>query len=99
MPAFEAESTMTLNKALKAMGMKNMFGSSADFSNSATEVEKVARKTVVKVNEEGSEAAAVAVAFTSFRSSGPSFELEEFIVDRPFVFMIHDKEHGIPVFV
>jgi len=102
MPAFEAESTMTLNKALKAMGMKDMFGSSADFSNlsnSATEVEKVAHKTVVKVNEEGSEAAAVAVAFNSFRSSGPSFESEEFIVDRPFVFMIHDKEHGIPVFV
>ena len=32
MPAFEAESTFKLNEPLKAMGMRDMFGSLADFS-------------------------------------------------------------------
>jgi len=102
MPAFETGSTLKLNEPLIAMGMVNMFGPRADFSNMSnvpTEVEKVAHKTVVKVNEEGSEAAAVAVSFNSFRSSGPIIQSEEFIVDRPFAFMIHDREHGIPIFV
>merc|ERR1711951_32295 len=102
MPAFEAESTFKLNEPLKAMGMRDMFGSLADFSKVSsvpTEVEKVAHKTVVKVNEEGSEAAAVAVSFNAFRSSGPILRPVEFIVNRPFVFMIHDREHKVPVFV
>merc|ERR1712212_307936 len=61
MPAFETGSTLKLNEPLIAMGMVNMFGPRADFSNMSnvpTEVEKVAHKTVVKANEEGSEAAA-----------------------------------------
>ena len=82
--------------------MTDMFGPKADlsrmFDRSNSQVSKVAHKTVVKVNEEGSEAAAVAVAIVSFRSSSTPLQIN-FIVDRPFVFMIHDKVNNAPIFV
>jgi len=102
MPRFETGSSLTLNSALKAMGMTDMFGPKADlsrmFDGTNAQVSKVAHKTVVKVNEEGSEAAAVAVAIVSFRSMSTPLQIN-FIVDRPFVFMIHDKVNNAPIFV
>ena len=102
MPRFETGSSLTLNSALKAMGMTDMFGPKADLSRMLDgtngQVSKVAHKTVVKVNEEGSEAAAVAVAIVSFRSMSTPLQIN-FIVDRPIVFMIHDKVNNAPIFV
>ena len=46
------------------------------------------------MDEEGSEAAAVAAAISSNRMSGSGVA-----VDRPFVFMIYDKTFQAPLFV
>ena len=58
---------------------------------------KIKTATMVKVDEEGSEAAAVAAATFSRRMAGPPSI--EFIVDRPFVFMIYDNRRQAPLFI
>jgi serpin B len=52
----------------------------------------------VNVDEEGTEAAAVTgIVVVGITSSGP--EPIEFIVDRPFVFIIRDETSGADLFV
>jgi len=102
MPSFDATSEIDLKKPLEALGIKDAFAD-ADFSKISDvvdKVDKVKTKTVVKVDEEGSEAAAVAVASVNGIESvdEPSTPVP-FIVDRPFVFMIHDKKFDVPLFV
>jgi len=97
MPSFDATSEIKLNEPLKALGMTDMFGRKADFSkmtDGPLEVGLVKTKTVIKVDEEGSEAAAVAVAAMNFRSGGTRF-----VVNRPFVYMIHDNKNQAPLFI
>merc|ERR1719495_1850951 len=94
MPSFNAMSEIDLKEPLKAMGLNDMFSSKADFSemlDAKVSVDKVKTKTVVKVDETGSEAAAVAVAMSSSRMANP-----DFIINRPFVFMIYDKTPQAP---
>ncbi|MDQ7053726.1 MAG: serpin family protein [candidate division KSB1 bacterium] len=57
-----------------------------------------AKKTYVEVNEEGTEAAAVtvvAVRSTAIGPSGPKL----FRVDRPFLFVIREKNSGTILFI
>ena len=84
------------------MGIKDAFGDGADFSkmsDTAIYVDKAKTKTVVKVDEEGSEAASVAVAVGYAKSALIRPPPIPFIVNRPFVFMIHDKRFDVPLFV
>lgn len=97
MPSFDATSELDLYEPLTTMGLQDLFGSKADFSKMTDmklSVGKVKTKTVVKVDEKGSEAAAVATATMMQRSAPPSL-----IVDRPFVFMIYDDTIEAPLFI
>jgi len=103
MPAFDATVETDLKEVLKNMGIKDAFEDWANFSEITDEkirVSKAKTKTVVKVDEEGSEAAAVAAAImfepTSQLVLPPPID---FIVDRPFAFKIHDSKFDIPLFV
>ncbi len=51
----------------------------------------------IAVDEEGTEAAAVTVV--AMRATGMPAEPVPMVVDRPFLFVIHDVEHGTPLFV
>jgi len=55
-------------------------------------------ETKIEVNEVGSEAAGVTGILLGVRS-GPSANVEQMVVDRPFVFVIHDKQNNIPLFI
>merc|ERR1719150_1355940 len=74
----------------------------ANFSDMVAEKEgevavtSVAHSAVVKVDESGAEAAAATAAVIGTRTV--QINLKDFIVDRPFVFMIHDKKHDVPLF-
>ncbi|MFC1661995.1 serpin family protein [Gemmatimonadota bacterium] len=98
LPKFELEWDGKLNDALKAMGMELAFQQEADFSRMTpapdAHISRVKQKTYMKVDEEGTEAAAatsVAISLTSMPMG--------FYVDRPFVVAIRERLSGTILFL
>lgn len=94
LPRFSFEYGKSLKDDLEALGMDEIFGLSADFSNFANNrspyISEVKHKTFIDVNEKGTEAAAVtAVVATDSADGGPYINLE---VNRPFFFCIKDNQ-------
>jgi serine protease inhibitor len=92
LPRFEFEFERLLADDLKAMGLEIAFTSQADFSGiSPIEllISEVIHKTYIKVNEEGTEAAAVTAITMDATSINPI--LNEIRFDRPFLFAITEK--------
>lgn len=101
LPKFEMEYEITYNDILKSMGMDKAFDEgAADFSGIADVspqnlyISEVKHKTFVSVDEEGTEAAAVTSVGVGVTSLPPSM-----IVNRPFVFIIHERESGTNLFL
>jgi serine protease inhibitor len=84
---------------LKALGMRAAFDDGADFSRLSSVgvfITTVMQKTYVKVNEEGTEAAAV----TNVGIGVTSAPLRSvFRVDRPYVFVIRERLSGTILFL
>jgi serpin B len=102
LPRFEFTATAMLADTLKGLGMVAPF-ESADFSamtrDEAIAISEVVHKAFVKVDEEGTEAAAAtAVVFAG--TSEPVDPPAPFHVraDRPFVFFIRDAQSGAVLF-
>lgn len=104
MPKFKIEYKSELAEILTKLGATHAFDSSkADFSKMTQEkgvfISKVIHQAVVEVNEEGTEAAA-ATAVTMMKRSALAMDFpEEFICDRPFLFVIHDKKSNGVLFM
>lgn len=99
MPVFKAEYETSLNATLKRLGMGNAFAPGADFSGMSKEplmISEVKQKTFIEVNEEGSEAAAITSVSVMRSSLEP--EPPEFRIDRPFIFIIRERESGVILF-
>ncbi|WP_179371284.1 serpin family protein [Nitrosopumilus ureiphilus] len=95
MPKFKLETEYDLKSVLQEMGIHDAFNN-ADFTgiaNSGLYIEKAAHKAFVEINEEGTEAAAA--TGIAMLQSGPF----EFMVDRPFIFIIQDNETGSILFI
>lgn len=98
---FEYKTEDKLKQVLKNMGMIKAFYANAELHNIIDEslgvplwVDDVKHGAYVRVDEEGTEAAAVTiVAGTTGHSSFPM------VVDRPFVFMIHEEVTGTMLFM
>ncbi len=94
MPKFRLETSMILNETLERMGVKSAFGSAADFRGMSLsgplQLDVVKQKCYVDVNEKGTEAAAVTSAQIRLTSLNPVTIMN---VDRPFFFMIGDREN------
>lgn len=103
MPKFELEYEVLLNDPLIELGMGSAFDAEkADFPN-LTEgeedlfISEVKQKTYVKVNEEGTEAAAAtSVAIVMSSANLDTFHMT---VDRPFFFTITENETGAILFM
>lgn len=98
LPRFEIEYDIKLNDALSALGMEIALSDRADFTGinryGQLMISEVKHKTYVKVDEEGTEAAAVTsvgILLTSFPNS--------FVVNRPFLFVIHENHSGTILFM
>jgi len=102
MPAFETTFKTELKDILEAMGVSTLFRTPnlVDISDEPLYVSDVLHKAQVKINEEGSEAAAATAVIVNTRSGGPSFQRQrEFRVDQPFVFIINDNANKLPLFI
>ena len=102
MPAFETTFKTELKDTLEAMGVSTLFRTADldDISDEPLYVSDVLHKAQVKINEEGSEAAAATAVIVNTRSGGPSRPRHhEFRVDQPFVFIIHDNANKLPLFI
>ncbi|MBN1485662.1 MAG: serpin family protein [Chloroflexia bacterium] len=101
MPRFRFDSELKLKDALLGLGMVDAFGGEADFSGiDGTKelfIEQIYHQAFVAVDEAGTEAAA-ATAVVMARKSGPAVE-QEIRVDRPFLFLIRDRESGAILFL
>lgn len=101
MPRFTLENKMDLTPTLQALGMKKAFTNEADFSSMsdiATYISLVQQATRLKVDEEGSEGAAVTVIEGDLMSPLPE-EKVDFFLDRPFLFQILEPATGTVLFM
>jgi serpin B len=93
LPRFKMTSEFRLADVLASMGMPLAFSGQADFSGMSTQerlfISAVVHKTVVDVNEKGTEAAA-ATDFGGFSRYERPEQPVEFRADHPFVFLIWD---------
>lgn len=102
LPRFKADFFRDLVPALDKLGMGPAFGNSADFSGMSAEglsIDEVLHKTVVEVNEEGTEAAAVTSVGVRVASVRPEPEPFRMVVDHPFLMAIADQETGAILFL
>ncbi|MGD9212018.1 MAG: serpin family protein [Desulfobacteraceae bacterium] len=100
LPKFTFESDFTLKTPLQNMGMIDGFSENADFSGITGErslfISDVIHKGFVAVDEEGTEAAAAtAVVFDNYSM----VQNEDFIADRPFIFLICDHATETILFI
>lgn len=97
MPKFKLEFKKELASTLAKLGAPNAFDTDkADFSGLSNEdgifISKVIHQAVVEVNEKGTEAAAATAVMMMKRCALVMDIPEEFICNRPFLFLIHEKK-------
>ena len=103
LPKFEFTTPLPLNDTLRALGMVQAFqGGVADFTgisgpNFPMYISDVIHKAFIKIDEEGTEAAA-ATAVVMRDASVPYADVV-LHVDRPFVFLIRDRVTGLWLFL
>lgn len=103
LPKFEFDTKYTLNENLKALGMSTAFDpSSANFSGmTMTEkiwIDFVIHQTYIKVDEKGTEAAAVSSGGMIVGALMPNKRII-FKADHPFIFLIQEKDTGNILFL
>lgn len=96
LPRFELEWDAELNDALQELGIVSAFGG-GDFTPMSPAnpwLDTVVQKTYLRVDEQGTEAAAVTGGAMT-ESAGPP----PLLVDRPFAFTVSDRETGTILFL
>lgn len=102
LPRWTFRTEAPLGDVLKELGMPMAFDDRrADFSAMTDEdlflyLAAVLHQGFVAVDEEGTEAAAATAVVMRTESAVVT---EELVVDRPFLFVVHDVEHRTPLFV
>jgi serpin B len=97
LPKFEMTLDVQLSKVLAEMGMAQAFGG-ADFTGiteGGLSLAEVYHKAYVRVDEKGTEAAAA----TAVVADTSMVESESMFVNRPFFFLIRDRQSGTILFM
>ncbi|XP_051477919.1 protein Z-dependent protease inhibitor isoform X2 [Apus apus] len=97
-PKFKLEQKYKMKKLLHALGIKNLFTSTADLSHLTDQgyiaVTQVVQKAVIEVDEEGTEATAASGSEITAFTVPPVIK-----VDRPFLFMIFEETFKTLLFI
>jgi len=93
-----------MSRYLKALGMVEAFTEEADFRQivdlEQVHVDSVLHECRIKLDEEGTEAAAVtAIAVTATSAMPEPEQIVDFYLDKPFVFAIVDERTGAVLFL
>lgn len=100
MPKFTIRTKTQLKPLLSALGMPTAFTPAADFSGisaASLVIDEVVHEAYVAVDEAGTEAAAATAV--GVREVGAPAEPMTLLLDRPFLYVIHDLPSGAPIFV
>jgi serpin B len=101
LPRFESKTEVDLVGIMSRLGMPKAFTSDAefpDFCNVPTYIDMMKQVARIKVNEAGTEAAAVTVIGAKFTSVGPQ-EQVAFHATRPFLYVISEQSTGAVFFI
>jgi serpin B len=101
LPKWKFRLTAELTDPLSALGMPTAFDPvSSDFSGMTRQeplhISAVQHEAFIAVDKQGTEAAAATAAIMA---GGSATEPPAFIVDRPFLFVIHDVDTATPLFI
>ena len=98
LPKFSFGTETKLKKPLEKLGIKAIFqsGGLEGMSTDNLLVNQIIQKAVIKVDEEGTEAAAVTVATIVAVSARPP--PTNFIADHPFLFLLKEASTGLIIF-
>ena len=107
MPRFELEMFVDLSAGLLKLGMTDAFDPDlADFSGIKHDdpvgpifIKTVLQKTFIRVDEEGTEAAAATAGVAGAGASGPPPNEVDFTMDRPFIYAIRHDPTGAVLFI
>ncbi|WBW98246.1 serpin family protein [Oceanirhabdus sp. W0125-5] len=103
MPKFKFEYERLLNEDLINSGVKSVFKSTpAGLSDISEEVylSLIKQKCTIEINESGTEAAAVtSIEMNKSEACEAEKEPKEFIVNRPFIFIISDSKYDSILFI
>ncbi len=103
-PKFKYNYSKSFKEILSDMGMSEAFSDKADFTkicdslNGPLYIDDVFHKTRIEVTEKGTKAAAVSYIMMMGAAARPQKEKIYIELDRPFVYMIVDK-NNVPVFI
>ena len=99
LPRMELKYDTSIKEPLMNMGMTDAFRQAdlSGISDGAINISDVKHITYIKVDEDGTEAAAVTAAFV-IGCAAPE-RLVNFVVDRPFAYIIREKSTGMILFM
>jgi serpin B len=96
LPRFESTQEFSLKETFQAMGLTLPFSDAADFSGITDKeplhIGEIAHKAYIKVNEEGTEAAAATACVMKCMAAS---RIPEFHADHPFLYLIRDRSGEI----
>ncbi|MCS7046440.1 MAG: serpin family protein [Gemmataceae bacterium] len=104
LPKFKITAEFQLNDVLAALGMTDAFDErKADFSGLTTRerlvISAVVHKAFVDVHEKGTEAAAATAVVIGVTALPPEYPKAVFHADRPFLFLIKERQTGSVLFL
>ncbi len=101
LPRFESKTDLALDKIMVTLGMPNAFNPNLaefpEFCNVPTYIDMMKQVARIKVNEEGTEAAAVTVIFVKLANAAP--RRVSFHATRPFLYIISEQSTGAIFFI
>ena len=104
LPRFETDTNIGLKDVMKVLGMPKAFTPEAefpDFCNAPTYIGLMKQVAKIKVNEEGTEAAAVTIIGMDGSGIGGGHEMKyvNFHANRPFLYVISEESTGAIFFI
>lgn len=102
-PTFKSQTHLSLVRTMEALGVSDLFDPRADLSGITGQpgdlkAADIIHQAVLTIDEKGTEAAA-ATAMVGVGGSAMSQEPEKMVLDRPFLYCVHDTTTMAPLFL